>query len=79
MTKSIIDIIGRDEALKLMGDAIAKAVAESDAAGLPRIEKTKAGVQLVHQDGSVERYVPGTGQFVAREPAARKKTYSRAA
>ncbi len=75
MTKSIIDIIGREEAFKLMEKAVLKVADENARLGLPKAVKIDGVVHRQHADGTLERV-----SNKAAEPAkAHKKTYSRAA
>lgn len=54
MTKSIIDAIGREKALKLMGDAIQKDMDRRAALGLPEVAKIDGVVSYCYPDGFVE-------------------------
>ncbi|BEP34632.1 hypothetical protein GmRootV59_16050 [Variovorax sp. V59] len=65
MTRSIIDVIGRSEALKLMGDAVLKAVEEDKRLGLPKGVQIDGVLYKQFVDGSLERFGP-TGSPIAK-------------
>lgn len=75
MSKSIIDIIGRKEAFKLMEKAVLKVADENARLGLPKAVKIDGVVHRQHADGTLER----VNQKTAEPVKAQKKTYSRAA
>lgn len=55
MTRSIIDVIGRPEAFKLMEGAILKAVNDNERLGLPKNVMVNGVVYRQYVDGSLER------------------------
>lgn len=55
MTKSIIDVIGRSEAFKLMEGAVLKAANDNERLGLPKVVKVNGIVHKQHADGSLEQ------------------------
>lgn len=54
MAKSLIEEIGRERAEKLMGDAVADAIAEADALGLPQVVNVDGVWCRKYPDGRVE-------------------------
>lgn len=56
MTRSIIDVIGRAEALQLMEGAVLKAVEEDKRLGLPKSVQIDGVLYKEYADGSLERF-----------------------
>lgn len=77
MTKSIIDVIGRSEAFKLMEDAVVKAANDNERLGLPKAVKVNGAVHRQHADGTLEQVEAVKASTV--KLAQPKKSLSRAA
>jgi hypothetical protein len=54
VSKSLFDEIGKERAETLMGDAVAKAAAESDALGLPKVVNVDGVWCKRYPDGRIE-------------------------
>lgn len=61
MNKSLIDMIGRDKAFKMMEDAVRRATERRVRLGLPKPVLLKGVAYLEYPDGRVEKFDPSKG------------------